>query len=115
MPDQAASFHIRGGTISSDLFGYAVTDMLASGATTGNLAFLQDVSLFGEGRAHLFAGAGQTVTVGGNALVSSARFRSAVPPPINLAGGEALIFAQGGSLDIFGNARSTPRPRAWSM
>ena len=104
VPGQAASFHINGGTISSDLFGYAVTDMLASGATTGTLAFQQDVSLFGEGRAHLFTGAGQTVTVGGNALVSSARSRSVDFTPINLAGGEALIFAQGGTLDIFGNA-----------
>ena len=104
VPGQAASFHIRGGTISSDLFGYAVTDMLASGVATGNLAFLQDVSLFGEGRAHIFAGAGQTVTVGGNALVSAARNRSADPAQIDFTGGEALIFAQGGSLDIFGNA-----------
>ena len=103
VPGQAASFHIEGGTISSDLFGYAVTDMLASGAATGNLAFLQDVSLFGGARAHLFAGPSQTVTVGGNAFVSTARARS-IDGTIDLAGGEALIFAQGGSLDISGNA-----------
>ena len=68
VPDLQASFEIRGGTISSDLFGYAVTNMLASGSATGSLAFQQDVSLFGGVQAALFAGANQMVTVGGNAL-----------------------------------------------
>lgn len=105
VPGVAASYHIRGGTISSDLSGFAVTDMLASGQTTGNLAILQDVSLFGGARAHLFAGAGETVTVGGDALVSSTRFRTFDFNPINLVGGEARIFAQGGgSVDIVGSA-----------
>ncbi len=99
-----ASFHIRGGTVTSDLSGYAVTDMLASGQTTGTLNFQQDVSLFGGVRAHLFAGAGQNVVVGGNVLVSAARTRSADPNIIDLTGGEALIFAQGGNLNILGNA-----------
>jgi filamentous hemagglutinin family protein len=104
VPGLGASFHIRGGTITSDLFGFAVTDMLASGATTGSLVFQQDVSLFGGAHAHLFAGQGQTVTVGGNALVSAANNRTLEFGPIDLAGGEALIFSQGGTLDIIGNA-----------
>jgi filamentous hemagglutinin family protein len=104
VPGRDASFHIRGGTITSDLFGFAVTDMLASGATSGSLTFQQDVSLFGGARAHLFAGLGQTVTVGGNALVSAARNRTIALNPIDLAGGEALIFSTGGTIDIFGNA-----------
>jgi hypothetical protein len=104
-PDLGASFHIRGGTVRSDLFGAAVTDMLASAVTTGSLDFQQDVSLFGGVRAHLFAGAGETVIVGGNALVSSARNRTINLNPIDLVGGEAQIFAQGGgSVDIFGSA-----------
>lgn len=103
-PGRDASFHIRGGTITSDLSGFAVTDMLASGATTGSLVFQQDVSLFGGARAHLFAGLGQTVTVGGNALVSAARNRTIDPNSIDLVGGEALIFSTGGTIDIFGNA-----------
>jgi filamentous hemagglutinin family protein len=100
-PGIDASFQIRGGTISSDLFGYAITDMLASGQATGGLAFQQDVSLFGGARAHLFAGPGETVTVAGNALVSAAHTRSATP---DNTGGEALIFAQNGRLEIFGDA-----------
>jgi len=104
VPGLASSFHIRGGTITSDLFGYAVTDMLASGLATGSLAFQQDVSLFGGVRAHLFAGPNQIVTVGGNALVSAAHNRTIDFNPIDLFGGEALIFSQGGTLDIFGNA-----------
>ncbi|HKR24509.1 MAG TPA: hypothetical protein VJS15_04565, partial [Allosphingosinicella sp.] len=104
VPGIAASFEIRGGTITSDLFGYAVTDMLASGMATGNLAFSQDVSLFAGARAHLFAGAGQNVTVGGNVLVSAAQTRSADPTLFDFTGGEALIFTQGGTLAITGNA-----------
>ncbi len=105
VPGVAANFEIRGGTITSDLFGFAVTDMLASGMATGSLAFSQDVSLFAGRRAHLFAGANQTVTVGGNALVSAAQTRSADPTLFDFIGGEALIFAnQGGALTIAGNA-----------
>ncbi|HEV2815949.1 MAG TPA: hypothetical protein VGW40_01805 [Allosphingosinicella sp.] len=105
VPDLAASFEIRGGTIRSDLFGYAVTNMLASGQATGSLSFLGDVSLFGGVQAALFAGPNQKVTVAGDALVSSARFRTINLNPIDLVGGTALIFAQGGgSVDIFGNA-----------
>lgn len=103
-PGPGASFEIRGGTISSDLIGVAATDMLASGQATGKLDFLQDVSLFAGRRAHLFAGASQSVTVAGNALVSAARLDTADPAAFDLAGGEALIFAQGGSLTITGNA-----------
>jgi hypothetical protein len=100
-----ANFEIRGGTISSDLFGFAATDMLASGQATGKLAFLQDVSLFAGRRAHLFAGAGQAVTVGGNAVVSAARLDTADPNAFDLTGGEARIFTtQGGSINITGNA-----------
>ena len=103
-PGPGASFEIRGGTISSDLFGYAATDMLASGQASGSLAFQQDVSLFAGRRAHLFAGASQIVTVAGNAVVSAARLDTANPAEFDLTGGEALIFAaQGGSLTIAGN------------
>jgi filamentous hemagglutinin family protein len=103
LPDLAASFEIRGGTVRSDLIGAAVTDMLASAITTGNLAFLGDVSLFADARAHLSAGAGQTVTVAGNALLSTAETRDLAH--IDMVGGESLIFAQtGGMLDISGNA-----------
>jgi hypothetical protein len=101
---QGASFEIRGGTISSDLFGFAVTDMLASGQATGSLAFQQDVSLFAGRRAHLFAGAGETVTVGGNAVVSASRLDTTDPLAFDLTGGEALIFTQGGSITIAGDA-----------
>lgn len=104
-PGPGANFEIRGGTISSDLFGFAATDMLASGQATGKLNFLQDVSLFAGRRAHLFAGAGQSVTVGGNAVVSAARLDSADPSAFDLTGGEARIFTtQGGSINITGNA-----------
>jgi len=104
-PNMGASFHIRGGTITSDLIGVAVTDMLASGQGTGGLAFLQDVSLFADRRAHLFAGPSQIVTVAGSVVVSAARLRSADPGAFDLTGGEALIFAQGGgSLGIAGDA-----------
>jgi len=105
VPDLQASFEIRGGTIRSDLFGSAVTNMLASGQATGSLDFQQDVSLFGGVQAALFAGANQKVTVAGNALVSTARNRTINLNPIDLVGGTALIFAQGGgSVDIFGSA-----------
>jgi hypothetical protein len=102
----SASFEIRGGAYTSDLFGSAFTDMLASGgAVGGSLKFLQDVRLFGARRAHLFAGQGQTVSVSGNALVSSSRFDSADPTEFDLTGGEALIFANlDGSVTIDGNA-----------
>jgi filamentous hemagglutinin family protein len=105
VPGLDASFEVRGGTITSDLFGYAVTNMLANGSATGSLAFQQDVSLFGGVQAALSAGASQVVTVGGNALVSAAHFRTINLNPIDLAGGTAQIFADGGgSVDIFGNA-----------
>lgn len=104
----AASFHIRGGTISSDLTGVAVTDMLASGQATGSLNFQQDVSLFADRRAHLFAGPNQNVTVTGNALISAARFDSADKNATNLTGGEALVFAQaGGAVLINGTTTVT--------
>jgi len=105
VPDLAASFEIRGGIMRSDLFGSAVTNMLASGQATGSLDFQQDVSLFGGNLAELSADSNQKVTVGGNALVSAARFRTINLNPIDLAGGNALISAGGGgSIDIFGNA-----------
>jgi hypothetical protein len=105
-PDLAASFRIEGGTIRSDLFGTARTDMLASAVGTGSLTFLQDVSLFGGQRAHLSAGPGQTVTVMGNAIVSAAAFDSSNPAAVNLVGGEARIFTPqgGGNIRIFGSA-----------
>jgi filamentous hemagglutinin family protein len=105
VPGLDASFEIRGGTISSDLFGYAVTNMLANGSATGSLAFDQDVSLFGGVWAALSAGPNQVVTVGGNAFVSAAHFRTIKLNPIDLVGGTAQIFADGGgSVDISGNA-----------
>lgn len=100
----ASNFEIRGGTIRSDLTGAATGNMLASGQATGSLAFLQDVALFGVKSAQLFAGTSQTVTVAGNAFVSSSMFRTTNPAQFNLSGGQALVFAQnGGSLTISGN------------
>jgi hypothetical protein len=100
----ASNFEIRGGTIRSDLFGFATGSMLASGQATGKLAFLQDVHLFGVKSAQLFAGTSQIVTVAGNAFVSSSMFRTTDPAQFNLGGGQALAFAQnGGSLTINGN------------
>ncbi|HST35796.1 MAG TPA: hypothetical protein VLK25_04110 [Allosphingosinicella sp.] len=112
VPGVAASFHIRGGTVTSDLTGTAVTDMLASGQTTGSLLFQQDVSLFADRRAHLFAGTNQNVTVNGTALISAARLDSADKNEIDLTGGEALVFAQsGGTVAINGATTVTAAAR----
>ena len=56
VPGVDASFDVRGGNITSDLFGFAVTDMRAGNDVASNLDFTQDVSLFAGRRAHLFAG-----------------------------------------------------------
>ena len=89
----------------SDLFGSAVTSMLASAQTTGSLAFLGDVTLYGGKSAELFAGISQIVTVAGNASVSADNLRTTVPNTFNLTGGQARIYAfGGGSLSITGNA-----------
>ena len=53
VPGVGASFEIRDGNYSSDLFGYAVTDMLAGSLSGTNLSFSQDVSLFAGSRASL--------------------------------------------------------------
>lgn len=99
-----ANFAIRGGIMRSDVFGTAATDMTAGAPATGTLRFLQDVSLFGGTRAHLYAGKGQDVAVDGNALVSATSFLSPSANTIDLTGGEALIFAeQGGVLRVAGN------------
>ncbi|WP_165357511.1 hypothetical protein [Sphingosinicella sp. CPCC 101087] len=101
-PAQDASFAIDGGTVTSDLFGYASTEMSASGATA-SLVFQQDVSLFGAQRARLFAANGETVSVAGNALVSAAR-SSGASGLVDVTGGEALAYAEsGGTLNVTGN------------
>jgi hypothetical protein len=103
--DLEASFQILGGTIRSDLFGTARTDMTANASATGSLNFLQDVSLFGGRSAILAAGPGETVNVQGNALVSAAAFDSSNPALFDLTGGTAGILAQnGGGIHIFGTA-----------
>ncbi|HVQ07431.1 MAG TPA: hypothetical protein VMS43_03255 [Allosphingosinicella sp.] len=103
--DLQASFQINGGIVRSDLIGTARTDMSATPGTAPSLNFLQDVSLFGERSAILSAGAGQTLNVQGNALVSAAAFDSANPLIFNLIGGTANIFTQnGGNIHIFGTA-----------
>ena len=103
VPGVAASFHMRGGIVRSDLTGVAVTDMLASGQDTGSLDVRQDISLFADARAHLFTSIGDTVDVGGNALVSAARLRSS-DGTIDLVGGDAAIFALPGAITIAGTA-----------
>ncbi|MEA3015158.1 MAG: hypothetical protein QOD42_3703 [Sphingomonadales bacterium] len=103
--DLQASFQILGGTIRSDLFGTARTDIDANASATGSLDFLQDVSLFGGRNAILSASPGQIVNVQGNALVSAAAFDSSNPALFDLTGGTARIFTQnGGSIHIFGTA-----------
>ena len=103
---QDASFLITGGTVTSDLTGFAVTDMFASGETA-SLAFEQDVSLFGGERARLFAANGETVTVGGDAVVSASRSISSDGSP-DVTGGEALVSADsGGTLVVSGDLEVT--------
>jgi len=101
-PGANASFHIRGGTLSSDLFGFAAVDMFASAQTTGALIALQDVSLTANGRARLFAGPNQSVEVFGNVLVSAAQPGLPVGGTVDLVGGEAMIFATGGGRVVVG-------------
>lgn len=103
--DLAASFEIRGGIVRSDLLGVARTDIIARPVGTPSLVFQQDVSLFGGRRAHMAVGAGQTIDVLGNAIVSAAAFDSFDPGLFNLTGGEARIFTDGGgAIHISGTA-----------
>ncbi|HEX8526292.1 beta strand repeat-containing protein [Allosphingosinicella sp.] len=102
-----ASFEIRGGRLTSDVTGFAVTDFLAGGTGPGSLIFEQDVSLHAFRRASMSAGGGYLLRVEGNASLSAAnlfpRFPGADP---NVTGGSAAITSlSGGRIEIVGNAR----------
>ena len=134
VPDLAANLSIDGGTISSALTGYAVTDAIASGDGTGQLHAVQDLTLVGGRTAALIAGAsevltmdrnvtlvspggtagivasqGGRVTVAGNVLIDATG--TGFSPPSNVSadatdgqGGEASIYSDGGTIAISGNA-----------
>lgn len=100
-PAQDASFLIRQGTVTSDLRGYASTEMTAGGGSA-DLSFSQDVSLFGREQASLFAAPDRTVSVDGNALVSAARDLDQFATLV--VGGEARAYAlTGGTLTVDGD------------
>jgi filamentous hemagglutinin family protein len=104
-PDLAASFEIRGGIVRSDLTGVARTDIRAQPTGTPTLTFQQDVNLFGTRSAVISASAGQSVDVLGNALVSAAALESVNANPLDLTGGQARIYTQGGgTIHFFGTA-----------
>jgi hypothetical protein len=132
VPDQAANLAIQGGTISSSLTGYAVTDASASGVSGGQLHAVRDLTLVGGHSAMLSAGPGQLLTmdrnvslvspggtaaidasgggrvsIGGNAFVDATGIGFS-PPKTGDAGdgdgGRARIYADGGTIVISGDA-----------
>ncbi|MBV9883045.1 MAG: hypothetical protein JO276_08560 [Sphingomonadaceae bacterium] len=130
-PGQQANLTIRGGSITSRLTGYAVTNATASG-NGGTLHATQDVTLVGGqsavlrglsgetvtmdrnvslvspgGSAGIIASGGGSITISGNALVD-ATGTGFSPPKTgdagNGTGGDARIYADGGSIAISGDA-----------
>jgi filamentous hemagglutinin family protein len=113
-----ASIDIQGGDFTSSLDGYATGFATADGGG-GTLNFDHNVSLQGIDSASLVANAGDTVTVGGSATISSNDLRdfSVANPdvtlPLDAQGGTAAIIAQqGGSISIAGNASVSADARA---
>ena len=103
----AASFHIRGGTVTSDLTGVAVTDMLASGQTTGSLdlpAGRQPVRR--PARAPLRRRGPECDRQRQRPDLGRPAQQRRQESLVDLTGGEALVFAQAG-----GSVRSTARRR----
>ncbi|HEX8262253.1 MAG TPA: hypothetical protein VF547_05205, partial [Allosphingosinicella sp.] len=103
----SGDFLIRSGTYTSDVFGRASQDFIVGDAVPGGVVFEQDLSIAARRLAMLTADEGYSLRVGGSATVSAANLR---PVPVDLvtidvAGGEAAIFAaNGGTIAIGGNA-----------
>jgi hypothetical protein len=103
----AADAVIASGSYTSDLSGRASRDFIVGGAGAGGVVFEQDLSIAARRLATLTADEGYSLRVGGSASVSATNL-TPVPPDsvtIDIAGGEASIFASnGGTIAIGGNA-----------
>ncbi|HVM23452.1 MAG TPA: hypothetical protein VM308_09180, partial [Sphingomicrobium sp.] len=105
-----AAIQIEGGEFTSSVKAQASSWIEASGGG-GTLDFAHNVSLQGFGSATLVARDGETIRVGGDATVSADDLRyftvanESVWLPLDAQGGIAAILAEGGSIDIAGNAR----------
>ncbi|HEX8667583.1 MAG TPA: hypothetical protein VF727_04330 [Allosphingosinicella sp.] len=100
----AANIHIDAGTYTSNVYARATNDAFVA-SQVGDTTFRGNLTLVGGDRAHVGARNGHTVTILGDAIVSSGRSGLAGPSDGSESGGEALIYAEAGStVDIGGNA-----------
>ncbi|SNS81669.1 hypothetical protein SAMN06295912_11766 [Sphingomonas laterariae] len=102
-----ASIHVSGANVTSAMTGRATTDLFVA-STTASSQFASDVTIQGGARAHIGSRvSGDTMTIGGNATVIADNFGDS-STPVDVTGGEALIYTEtGATLSILGNATIT--------
>ncbi|HEY0014618.1 MAG TPA: hypothetical protein VGB79_17380 [Allosphingosinicella sp.] len=101
----SADFLIQSGSYTSDVFGRASQDFIVGDAVSGSVVFEQDLSIAARRLAMLKADEGYSLRIGGSAAVSAANLTPVALDSLDIAGGEAAIFAaNGGTIAIGGNA-----------
>ncbi|WP_114952802.1 beta strand repeat-containing protein [Sphingosinicella terrae] len=114
-----ASVRIVGGGYSSGVTGLATTDFTVDASATGSVNFDSDVRIAGFSNASIVAGAGESITIGGSAIVSADDIKNftvanlAVTAQLDAQGGVARITAaDGGTIAIGGDAQVSANARA---